>query len=381
MFSEPMQFKPADDNAARPILYYRVGKEQSRFKVAKHGASGEDFISGDAKPLQGGIDDYVCKYIVPADASGNFRVEIGKFNADLDGNNLPAFYTHKEQLQLGQAVIEPTDAVIETSADDSVKKPVEPAPPPQPTDTTPPTVVAITHYNDRTGEVIAEGESVPPTTINTEVMFSEPVKPTIIYTTGGKVRPYTLSPRGGIHWRGLCKPVDENETTWLCRQNALGNSFSITVTTDTTDHAGNQLVEAVTTPDIVVIKPVVIQPTVPQTPIDTPAPTVPDQPVQQPESVVDLGYTFTLEGETYPGYNPSPKLQHILDTHPSAKLPHFLEAVQMVEVIDWTYRMVWKVYPDWRTNPVSVDKQVAARHKINAHFGMSRVASGVLPRA
>ena len=290
VFSEPMKFKPADDNTARPILYYRVGKEQTRFKVAKHGASGEDFVSGDAKPLGGSTDDYICKYIVPADARGKFRVEIGKFNADLDGNNLPAFYMHTEQLQLGQATVaeptqatvpeetqkqttQPTDTGVETSADDSTKKPTQPA------DTTPPTVVSITHRNDRTGAAIAEGETVPAgTTINTEVVFSESVKPAIIYATGGKERLYTLSPRGGVHWRGLCKPVDKNETTWLCKQSALGDSFLVTITVDTVDRAGNTLVESVTTPEMAVIKPVVIQQPEPvQQPVDT-APKEPTEP-------------------------------------------------------------------------------------------------------
>ena len=76
VFSELMKFKPADNDDARPILYYRLGKEQHRFKVAKHGARDEDFVSGDAKPLGSGTDDFVCKYTVPADATGKFRVEI-----------------------------------------------------------------------------------------------------------------------------------------------------------------------------------------------------------------------------------------------------------------------------------------------------------------
>lgn len=383
VFSEPMQFKPADDNAARPILYYRVGKEQSRFKAAKHGASGEDFTSGDAKPLQGGTDDYVCKYIVPADASGNFRVEIGKFNADLDGNNLPAFYTHNEQLQLGQAVIEkptqPTDTVIETPADDTEKEPT------QPTDTTPPVVVSITHYNDRTGGMIAEGESVEHnTTVKTLIMLSEPIDPTsvvVTYTTGGEAaqRYSYAAGEGGVHWRGTFR-VSGDKKTIRCKQYARKDSFTVTLE-EAEDMSGNTLAEPVTT--TVIVEPHVVttapEPTVPQPPIETPAPPLQES-LQQPESIVDLGYTFTLEGETYPGYNPSPELQRILDTHPSAKLPHFIEAVQMEEVIDWTYRTVWKVYPDWETNSISVDKQVAARHKVNAHFGMSRFVSGVLPR-
>ena len=124
----------------------------------------------------------------------------------------------------------------------------------------------------------------------------------------------------------------------------LNHLSSVTVATDTVDLAGNPLAEVATTPEIPVTEPVVKQPQNPvQTPIDTPQ--NPTDPGQQPGDFVDLGYTFTLEGEKYPGFNPSPKLQNILNTHPSAKLPHFEEAVQMGEVMSWVYRKVWAVYP------------------------------------
>ena len=103
VFSEPMQHIVADDNTARPILYYRLDGKLTRFRIAGHGASGDDFVSGDGKPLHNGTDDYICKYTVPTAASGMFTVAIGKLNADQEGNTLPAFYTHKERLQFGTA--------------------------------------------------------------------------------------------------------------------------------------------------------------------------------------------------------------------------------------------------------------------------------------
>ena len=379
VFSEPMVHKAADDNTACPILYYRVGKEQTRFKVAKHGASGEDFVSGDAKPFGGGTDDFVCKYTVPAAANKKFRVEIGKFNADLDGNYLPAFYTHTEQLQLGKSGTEKpkqqADTVVQTPTDDTVKKPVEPTqpePPTEPMDTVVPTVVSITHRDDRTGTVIADGESVPHgTTINTEIVFSEPVKPSVTYTTdNGKARLYTLSTKGGVHWRGLCKPVDKNETTWLCKQSAFSPSFVVTVMTETTDRVGNHLAEVVTSTLSVQPRPVVVvQPTEPE-------PTVPEETTEpEPGGIGDLGYTFTFPtGETYPGYNPSANLQKILATHRSAKLPHFHEAVQMVEVINWVYRKVWVLYPE------DGEKRESVRMRVITHMDMSPFVEAVLPQ-
>lgn len=98
VFSEPVQFKPADDNTARPILYYRVDKERTRFRIAEHGAKGEDFVSGDAKPKGSGTDDYVCKVVVPE--TGRFRVEVGKLNMNEAGETLPAYYVHKDSWRL-----------------------------------------------------------------------------------------------------------------------------------------------------------------------------------------------------------------------------------------------------------------------------------------
>ena len=57
---------------------------------------GEDFVSGDAKPLGNGTDDYICKVKVPE--SGVFTIAIGKKNADQQGKTLAAFYTDKEKL-------------------------------------------------------------------------------------------------------------------------------------------------------------------------------------------------------------------------------------------------------------------------------------------
>ena len=265
VFSEPMKFKAADDDIARPILYYRINGELIRFRIAKHGAGGEDFVSGDGKPWHGGVDDYICKYTVPADVMGEFTVAVGKLNADRDGNTLPAFYTHQEKLHLGQTAEEPS-----------------------PTDTTPPTVLSIAHYHD--GNLIAEDDTVPEgVTIATEIIFSERVIPTATHTTGGKTKAYTISQTvGGVHWRGVCKPTDPGGTRWLCRQNTSESSFSVTVTTDTADLAGNHLAEIVMTPEITVTERGQTQQLVPQPDSAQGTAQEPQQPVQTLVDAPDL---------------------------------------------------------------------------------------------
>ncbi|MDE0327264.1 MAG: hypothetical protein OXN27_25335 [Candidatus Poribacteria bacterium] len=273
----------------------------------QHGASGEDFTSGDAKPKGGGTDDFICKYRVrKKDQGSQFWIRIGRWSVDLEWNKMQDHYVHKTRLRLGEPEPEekeepeqPAEESEPTVTDDTEKEPE----PTQPADTTPPTVVSITHYNDRTGEIIADGASAPAgITVNTEVVFSEPVKPKITYATNnGKERVYTISPRGGVHWRGLCKPVDKNETTWLCKQNAFGSLFSVTVTTDTTDLAGNPLTEPVTT-EVPLTSTVV-----------TPKPTVPQMPKETPASVTTPIDSALLP--TLPGGSPFVGRVHTIDIH------------------------------------------------------------------
>ena len=387
VFSEPMKHRLTDNpekKGALPVLRYWVNSEVARFRMMAHGASGENFVSGDAKPKGGGTDDFVCKYKVgEADKGSQFWIRVGEWSMDLEWNKLKESYIHQTKLKLGKVPEttqeQPEEPVVVV---DDTKKPepttVEPA------DSTPPTVVSITHYRDSDGTIIPEGESVEHnTTVNTEIVFSEPINPESIfvtYTTGGKeAKRYTYS-TGGVNWRGLFQVGQDNKSI-LCKQDAREDAFVVTLK-EVEDLAGNALTEPVTsleltvTPRLVVTTPEPQQPTEPQTPVDTP-PTVPDEPT--PGDPIDLGYTFTLEGLTYPGYNPSPGLQHILDTHPSAKLPHFLEAVQMVEVIDWVYRKAWTViYPG--RDQVSIDQIAAAHNAVNGHFGLPQGANVILPR-
>ena len=104
-FSEGMKLVVADDKTARPILYRRIAGKLTRFRIANFGAKGEDFVSGDAKPIQTKAT-YLCKYVVQPEDRGEFVFAVGKWSIDLQGNRLPAFYTHKEKLLLGKPPIE-----------------------------------------------------------------------------------------------------------------------------------------------------------------------------------------------------------------------------------------------------------------------------------
>lgn len=213
-FSEAMQHTVAGDGTARPALFIVVDGVETRYRMAAHGASGEDFTSGTAKPLHGGTDDYLCKYTIPADTVGTIALRVEAESADVAGN------------------------------------------------------------------MVAE-----------ESEYAAPF--------------------------AVAKP----------------------------------------------------------TPVTKPEPR-PSNPIELGEvPLVEVGseYTFTFEnGETYPGYNPSPGLQHILDTHPSAQLPFFEEAVKMVEVIDWVYLRSGEMYfPDW-------ERIVTARRQVEAQFGLTKVVENTL---
>ena len=105
VFSEPMKLKVADDNTARPVLYYQVGGERIRYRIARRGAGGADFVSGDAKPLRGGTDDYICKFTLPEGATGKITTMVGRLSTDRSGNTMERFYTHPVRLTLRNEAI------------------------------------------------------------------------------------------------------------------------------------------------------------------------------------------------------------------------------------------------------------------------------------
>jgi len=109
VFSEPLTYKPADDNTARPILYYRANGKIIRYHVNPQGAKEAELSSGDAKPIGKQATEFVGKYSVQTEDTGMFRLLVGKLNTDTDGNNLAAFYRSPAKLQIGQSATNPND--------------------------------------------------------------------------------------------------------------------------------------------------------------------------------------------------------------------------------------------------------------------------------
>ena len=356
-FSEPMQHVAADDETARPILYYRraeEGAQRIRFNMAAHGAGGEDFVSGDAKPLQSGTDDYICKYTVaPEDAGKQVAFMVGKLSVDLENNPLAQFYTHAKRLRVES--IAPT-------------QPETPEAAPEPTTTDPLTITAMTHYHDRSDELLPEGASVEEgTTVRTEITFAEPIQAeglviTYPHASGRK----QLTQSTGVHWRGTYQ-LSRDGVIVRTKLNASGEVFSLTVEA-AIGRDGSTLREPVSTSELSVVPEGSSIVSKPQEPGD-PEPQVPVRRRVAPQYSFADG-VYTVGEETYSGYNPSPGLQHILNTHPAAKLPHFLEAVKMAEVIDWAYRKSGELYSYLGSQP-DPDNLAVVRREILKQFGLS----------
>ena len=246
------------------------------------------------------------------------------------------------------------DEPMEPSVNGEVKQPEEsekPATPEEePTDTTPPTVIEIAWYSDEQLTTTVENIVHPGDTVYAVITFSEAAVPEVSYTVDD-----TNLPADSV------ESLDENQNRFVCRYtipaNAVG-TIALQVGGATADLAGNTVTE-------------VTEYIAPFVAVDEPAEEPSEPPIVDPIEVtlVEVGseYTFTLEGETYPGYNPSPKLQRILDTHPSTQLPHFAEAVKMIEVVSWAYRKSWELY-----YPNNLEKMGAVRRAVKRQFGLTK---------
>ena len=224
-FSENMKVVVADEKQARPILYYRIGGELVRFKIADFGAKGEDFVSGDAKPMQTKAS-FICKYQVQPEDQGEFVFAVGKWSIDLEGNTLPAFYTHQEQLWLG--------------------KPLSP------------TVTSVDCYSNWQLTKPLTGTVTPGTTVYTKIVFSEEMKHVV--SNGAKARPelyYRIGDRdvrhnivpykaNGRHFaHGDTKPLNKQGAyvgKYKVKSTDFG-SFTLVVGTDSANTEGVNLTE------------------------------------------------------------------------------------------------------------------------------------------
>lgn len=120
VFSESMRQHVSNTGKALPILFYVIGEKETRYRIKPHDATGENFQSGDSKPLDAGTDDYICKYRVEANDNGLFTLKVGKSSVDTDGNKLADHYVPDIKLSLGLR-----DEVSETPEEPAVETPVE----------------------------------------------------------------------------------------------------------------------------------------------------------------------------------------------------------------------------------------------------------------
>ncbi|MDE0012854.1 MAG: cadherin repeat domain-containing protein [Candidatus Poribacteria bacterium] len=210
VFSEPMQHVAADDKTARPVIYYKIGKQLTRFKIAAVGARGEDFTAGYCKPqgkTAGNV--YVSKYTVrPADV-GAFRIAVGKKSVDAEGNEMAAFYTDSAKLELG----------------------------------VPLTVSEVGYYRNYqlTHRLTAGSTVVPGETVYTKVVFSEAMahivgegegaRPVLGFLLNETQTQYRVRASGKLA-SGECKPKGKDLTTWVCKWTVdagSGGTFTLKV--------------------------------------------------------------------------------------------------------------------------------------------------------
>ena len=109
VFSEPVTHTVADDETARPALSIVTDDTTVQYKMLPHGVS---FRSGEAKPINGGTDDFLCKYTVPADTVGTLALQIGSATTDLAGNSVAEVSEHIAPFVV--TVLEPPTITIES---------------------------------------------------------------------------------------------------------------------------------------------------------------------------------------------------------------------------------------------------------------------------
>ncbi|MCG9133137.1 hypothetical protein J5I95_15780 [Candidatus Poribacteria bacterium] len=72
-FSDNVPLVVADDESARPDIRAIINGNETQFHIVPYGSSGENFWTGDAKPIDG-TRVFLCKYILPSDSIGTFSV-------------------------------------------------------------------------------------------------------------------------------------------------------------------------------------------------------------------------------------------------------------------------------------------------------------------
>ncbi len=217
VFSEEMELVVSDGKDARPVVFYRVGKTLTRFRIKGFKVKG-GMTSGDLKP-KGNTSVYVGKYTVADD--GLFTIAVGKLSADTQGTPMSAFYTHKAKVVMGDG--EGAAAAQEMSGTSTVTKPAG--------DTDAPRVTGVTWYRDRQlTEEVETPEAGNPLygnrTYYIKVVFSEPMqyipasdetaRPSL-YIDSKRVRILPRGASGDEFTQRSCKPLGGGTDDFVCK--------------------------------------------------------------------------------------------------------------------------------------------------------------------
>ncbi len=106
VFSEPARHVVADDDTARPALSMVMNHTGIRYRIKAHGARGEDFQSGDCKPLKSGTDDYICKYTL-TNAAHTVGLLLGENTTDIAGNAVAEALFYRAPFEVVSPVVRP----------------------------------------------------------------------------------------------------------------------------------------------------------------------------------------------------------------------------------------------------------------------------------
>ena len=97
-FSEDMKHVASNAATARPELFHRIGRTDTRYDIVAPGAT---LASGDCKPNHTTRTNvYVCRYTVGSSVNGAFVVKAGTSSVDKANNALASAYTHAAALTL-----------------------------------------------------------------------------------------------------------------------------------------------------------------------------------------------------------------------------------------------------------------------------------------
>ena len=247
VFSEGMKLKVADGNEARPVLYYKIGGKLTRFRIVGFRAQGEDFVSGDAKPIKTQAT-YLCKYVVKPQDNGVFTVAVGKFSLDRQENAMNAFYTHQDTLSLGAA--QPKTTLP------SPEIPKTTPPTPEKPDAGIPFVKEVGYYHDWRWTKPLTGTVSAGKTIFVKVVFSEGMKlkvadgnearPVLYYKIGSKLTRFRIAglrAQGEDFVSGDAKPI-KTQATYLCKYVVKPQDngvFTVAVGKFSVDREGNAM--------------------------------------------------------------------------------------------------------------------------------------------